>query len=271
MLKFNPLEHPVCLSPPARLTLWSAWQGHIPFAMFLVDILRPEVLVELGTHYGDSYCAFCQAVKELKLNTKCYGVDTWQGDPHTSSYGLEVLADLRNHHDALYGSFSRLVQSTFDQALSHFGDGTVDLLHIDGYHTYAAVRHDFESWLPKMSPRGVVLLHDINVRELDFGARRFLDEIKPRYRCFEFLHSHGLGVLALNKVESEELQELIESTDNDATVIRDFFFHIGDRLVMQTQMKIKDAQMAQLQRSFGLRLTRTYGKLFGKLPFVHRA
>jgi hypothetical protein len=95
--------------------------------MFLVDVLRPKIIVELGTQYGDSYCTFCHSVQELGVNARCYAVDNWQGDPHVGSYGPEILADLRAEHDPLYGGFSRLMQSTFDDALQQFADSSIDL------------------------------------------------------------------------------------------------------------------------------------------------
>jgi GT2 family glycosyltransferase len=221
------MDFPNFLSTPKRLTPINSWHEHIPFAMFLVEILRPEIFVELGTHLGDSYCAFCQAVQELNLSTACFAVDTWKGDEHSGLYGPEVLQDLRAHHDPLYGSFSRLIESTFDEALPQFADGTVTLLHIDGCHTYGAAKHDFESWLPKMGPGGVVLIHDINVREREFGVWRFWSELKPQYPHFEFLHSHGLGVLAVGKDYPAALGEFFEASGEVAVELRNSFFRIG--------------------------------------------
>ncbi len=233
MMTLNLLDHPVVLSTPRRLTGYSAWCEHIPFAMFLVDLLRPRTIVELGAHYGDSFCAFCQAVDELGLQTACYAVDTWRGDEHAGFYGPEVLADLRAHHDPLYGSFSRLVHSTFDEACEHFPSGSIDLLHIDGFHSYEAVKHDFETWQPKLSHRGVVLFHDTNVREHDFGVYKFWAEVSESYSHFEFHHGHGLGVLAVGKESHENLSAVLDLRESEAVAFRRFFFQLGYLLTEQ--------------------------------------
>ena len=247
MALFNPLDHPICLSYPLRVASTASarfWVEHIPLGMFLVDVLRPRVLVELGTFSGVSFCAFCQAVKELGTGTRCYAVDTWQGDPHNGYYGPEVLRELKSHHDPLYGGFSCLIQSTFDEALSHFENGSIDLLHIDGFHAYEAVRRDFENWLPKMSDRGVMLFHDINVRELDFGVWKLWEEVKPRYPHFETTWGQGLGLLAVGNQQPDLLRSLCNSPEGKLTEVRDFFCQLGLRLALARE---RDELTAKLQ------------------------
>ena len=239
------MDLPIFFNAPKRLTPISAWREHIPFAMFLVSVLKPETIVELGTHWGDSYCTLCQAVKELTLNTRCFAVDTWKGDPQSGFYGPEVLEDLRAHHDRLYGSFSTLIQSTFDEALSHFADGEITLLHIDGYHAYESARHDFESWLPKLSQRGVILFHDTNVRERDFGVWQLWHELIPRYPHFEFAHGHGLGVLGVGKRQAKEVRQLFGSSDEKIARMRELFFSLGHKLTLQVQ---SEAETESLRR-----------------------
>src|SRR5690606_29004763 len=102
-------------------------------------------------HTGNSYLAMCQSVVESNLDTRCYAVDTWQGDEHAAHYGEEIFVDLCGHHHPRYASFSNLLRMTFDDALTYFPDGSIDLLHIDGLHTYDAVKHDFDTWFPKLA------------------------------------------------------------------------------------------------------------------------
>ena len=111
--RFNPLDYALCLSEPRYLSGTSAWVEHIAFAFACIEMLRPRVFVELGTHKGDSYCVFCQAVDTLRLATKCYAVDTWKGDEHAGFYDESIFRELKAYHDPLYGSFSRLDQIHF--------------------------------------------------------------------------------------------------------------------------------------------------------------
>ncbi len=171
------------------------WSGHIPFACDLVASLRPSVFVELGTHLGESYFAFCQAILESGTPAKAYAVDTWEGDVHTGSYGDEVFREVDEYNRELYSGFSRLMRMPFDEAARHFESESIDLLHIDGLHTYEAVRHDFDTWWPKVKPGGMVLLHDSSVRQGDFGVWKLLDEVRQLFPTAEFFHSNGLGVV----------------------------------------------------------------------------
>lgn len=245
---FNLLDYSIAFCTPRRLTDVGSWQLHIPFAFVITAMLKPKKFVELGTHKGDSYCAFCQAVDEFALNTACYAVDSWQGDEHAGFYGEEVLEELRAYHDPLYGGFSSLMKCLFDDALNYFSEGSIDLLHIDGHHTYDSVRHDFESWLPKMSARGVVLFHDSSVREREFGVCRLWDEISRQYPSFEFKFGNGLGVLAVGEQIEEEVRAFLEYGKDNETGVSRFFYHLGTKIELDLQKAKLSEQVYQSER-----------------------
>ena len=236
-------DHPLAFELPRRLTDVSSWHSHIPFAFVAAELLAPRVFVELGTWKGDSYCAFAQAVATLGLATRCFAVDTWEGDDHTGRYDEAVLEELRQHHDPLYGGFSTLLQMPFDEALTRFEDGSVDLLHIDGYHTYEAVSHDFAAWLPKLGTRGVVLLHDTEERSLDFGVWRLWSELAGVYPGFSFSHGHGLGVLAVGSDVDERFLGCLAEAAEQAT-ISELFAALGERIALVGSEQRRDTELS---------------------------
>jgi predicted O-methyltransferase YrrM len=180
----------------------TAWKGHIPFMFVLFKIMKPKKYVELGVHNGASLIAACTAAKTYNINSDIYGIDSWEGDIHAGGYdGDKVYLELKSHLDA---NFSRvtLIRSYFAEARSQFIDDSIDILHIDGLHTYEAVKEDFSAWFKAMSPSGVIILHDISVYDKGFGVYRLWTELKKSFVTIEFNHSYGLGVVFLDPYDT---------------------------------------------------------------------
>jgi predicted O-methyltransferase YrrM len=206
---------------------FSTWVDHLPFGYDLIAALRPETLVELGTQTGVSYFCFCQAAREQGVELAAFAVDTWRGDAHTAAYDESIWESVRAHNAAEYADFSTLLRMLFEDAVQRFPDQSIDLLHIDGYHTYDAVRGDFELWYPKVKPGGIVLFHDVAARLLDFGAWRYWAELEAAHDTFLFRHGFGLGVLRKpGPARASPLLELLFLKDERVREkLRSFYVH----------------------------------------------
>jgi len=234
--------------PPARLGVDSAWYGHVPFAHWLVSAIRPRLVVELGTHNGVSFAAFCEAVRRLSLPSRCIAIDMWEGDAHAGYYGESVYRDLAGFTARHYGAFATLVRASFAAARPLVADGSIDLLHVDGRHRYEDVREDYESWRPKLSPRAVVLFHDVRETRQDFGVHRYWAELTRQTPHFTFDHAHGLGVLLPGTAppEAAELLCALRHTPAAAT-LRDRFAALGARWIAEMRVREGDAAAAGLR------------------------
>lgn len=281
----------VVYSEPNRIVEPISWVGHIPFALWLVEQIKPQTLVELGTHTGNSYFALCQALQSNNLTTHCYAVDTWQGDEHAGYYGDNVYLSVKLFNDCHYKSFSHLLRMTFDEASLQFSEGCIDILHIDGLHTYEAVLHDFETWLPKLSDRGVILFHDTSVREQGFGVWRLWEELSAKYPHVNFDHSHGLGVLFVGNFQPMVVHELLKVWEKSEgqNIVRQFFARLGRCIelewqnvilnrvaaVREQQLTERDQRLAELDllltsitNTMSWRITaplRSIGKIIGRM------
>lgn len=221
----------------------SAWTGHLPFLFCLVVLLRPRRFAELGAHYGASFFAFCQAAKRAGLSAQAVAIDLWEGDEHTGAYDDSVFDQfrwlLRDHEDV--GEYLRM---SFADAAPLFEDGSIDLLHIDGLHTYEAVQDDFSTWRAKLSDCGVVLFHDINVHERGFGVWRIWKQLKRQYPSLELRHSHGLGLIYVGRPGASQVERLIRLANESEAVgdmLQQHFEEIGQK---STELHIKRHDLA---------------------------
>lgn len=175
--------------------LASAWKGHREFAWWLVEEVQPKVTVELGVDYG--YSLFCLA--DPCVGT-VYGIDTFEGDIHTGKHedAESVVYDVINKND--YTNI-KIIKDTFDSVVSTWKE-SIDILHIDGIHSYHDTLNNYNKWSKLLSENGVILMHDV----VSFEGVKVVYNLSKLHKTM-FTHSAGLGILSNNKELIEKIQQ----------------------------------------------------------------
>ena len=226
----------------------SAWLTHGAFAAWLIDVLRPRDVVELGTHNGFSCFAFAEAAKRLGHPITINALDSWEGDDHAGFYDDSTYRGVRAIARRDYPSSVILHRGYFSDLRPGFGASSADLLHIDGRHSYEDALEDYEQWRDTVREGGVILFHDIAERRDDFGVWRLWDEIAEPGRSFAFHHGHGLGVLAVGAIAQGPLRTLFEADASVAGAIRADFERLGASIARTARIPHLEAEVSSLHR-----------------------
>lgn len=170
--------------------------------MKYVETRKPKVIVEIGTASGGTLFLFSRLASPEAL---IISIDLPGGGFGGGYFKCRV---------PLYRSFARAKQSiSLLRADSHhqttlavvreiLQNKKIDLLFIDGDHSYEGVRRDFEMFVPLVRPAGLIALHDVSVHRHDPSCRvsEFWNEIKGRYKFVEIIDKSdqcwaGIGLL----------------------------------------------------------------------------
>ena len=180
----------------------SAWVGHGAFAINLVEQMKPEIIVDLGVDYG--FSTFCFAYHKMG---QVFGVDWFQGDEQAGF--RDTMNDVLQRYELLKDKFGinniEFIKSDFTE-LSKKWEYNIDILHIDGLHTYEAVKNDFDSWIEFVDINGVVLFHDVESYSHTVGA--FFEEIKGGYKIIRS-GSAGLGIFTKSEKTMRKIQNIL--------------------------------------------------------------
>jgi hypothetical protein len=177
----------------------SAWQGHRLFAEWLVEQYQNPLVVDLGVDYG--YSTFCFATSK---NAKVIGIDAFLGDKHAGFRNTyDDVLKFKNDHNF---DNVNIVKGFFDEIAVSFSE-SIDILHIDGLHTYEAVSNDFNTWKKFLKSDGIILFHDVaEFKEV----KQFFNELVGEK--LYFTQSCGLGITSQNTNLLKKISEMFPNS-----------------------------------------------------------
>ena len=182
------------------------WQNKTEIYEFckLITPIRPKVILEIGTASGGT----------LFLLSKCSSPDALIisidlpegrfGGGYPSKF-KPIYKSFASRNQKLYllrkdshkSSSVRKIKKILNKKL-------IDVLFIDGDHTYDGVKKDFEMYSPLVNKNGIIAFHDIVVvppeKELNVDVHIFWNEIKENFDYKEIVEDWdqkygGIGII----------------------------------------------------------------------------
>lgn len=143
-------------APYSPFTQVPGWESEAEQAL-LVDLARKVpangIICEIGSEWGMSASLFCYAA-DSSVSIHCVDL-----------FPIDYRGDMQMNHalNLHYAGFSQRVfylRGDSSEIGKIWQGGAIDLLFIDGDHSYNGVLRDIEAWLPHIAKGGIVAFHD---------------------------------------------------------------------------------------------------------------
>jgi len=192
--------------------------------LLLVNFLKkrpPKIVVEIGTAKGGTFFALCQTARpdatvvSIDLPGGPFGPRL--GEPHGSESGgyerkdQKVFKSYGKENQNLH--FIRKdshLESTKRELVKLLDGEKIDLLLIDGDHSYMGAKRDWELYSPLVKENGLIALHDIlfHPKVPECQVDRVWSEIKDRFKYEEFIDRNdsqwgGIGLIHYTQKENK--------------------------------------------------------------------
>ena len=151
----------------------------------LVKSIKPQVVVEIGSARGRSACFMGMALKENGFG-KLFAIDPHTKTDWNDNNSVDTHEVLRDNLKKLHlESIVEVLRETSDLVASRW-TLPIDLIFIDGDHSYEGVKRDWTLFMPFVQTFGGVVFHDTlwsldptpEYARPDMGVPRFVEELR---------------------------------------------------------------------------------------------
>ena len=146
--------------------------------------LKPDVIFEIGVHNGISTHAWLSALQHNKKGM-LYGIDK-----------IDFEYNIIDPELKKYFKFTKADSAEFYKTWNK----EIDILHIDGDHSYEMCKSDYDNYYPFVKPGGFIFIHDVIHWR---GVTKFWDEITDNKIYLPFYD--GMAIVQKKGVEPKDV------------------------------------------------------------------
>ena len=169
----------------------------------LARALKPRVAVEIGSARGKSACYVGRALKE-NGSGKLFAIDPHTRTNWNDENSIDTLDEMRRNISTFgVQKHVEIIRDVSERAAARWML-PIDLLFIDGDHSYEGVKRDWELFTPHVSPFGLVVFHDTlwdlqpdsPYSRSDMGVPAFVEELRVAgYPVTTLDHDFGVSLV----------------------------------------------------------------------------
>lgn len=151
-----------------------------------VNELSPKVVVEIGTAFGGTLYIISRYIKTLK-KIVCIDLDDRFYNLGFFRMRIKLLREFNNNIEIHF-----LIGNSHDEKIEHalksiLNGEKIDVLFIDGDHSYDGTKDDFQRYSKYVSsPKGIIAFHDIVYSKFNTAPALCYRDIKNEYKYLDY-------------------------------------------------------------------------------------
>jgi len=163
-------------------------QGYISLLYHIAKRFRggKKTILEIGVRHGTSTNCFLLGIADSKHpeKTHLYSIDLHDTTNILDKFlGKERFEELKPYWTFIQGDSKEVKW-----------DKEIDVLLIDGDHSYEGVKADYEKYAPFVRKGGLILLHDVTHPKCE--VRKFWDELDHKvFKVMLLFSGSGMGII----------------------------------------------------------------------------
>ncbi len=161
---------------------------------------KPKYILEIGTASGATLFLFTKIAEKdaTIISIDLPGGEFGGGYPE---WKIPIFKKFSSQNQQLHLiRMDSHKEETIEKAKQHLNQNLLDILFIDGDHSYLGVKKDFEMYHSLVKNQGKIIFHDITSSKWQERVYEFWNEIKTKYDSIEIVEEinqnlAGIGIL----------------------------------------------------------------------------